>query len=316
MLRNWRNNLTEKVVAVLVATVMTLYVQAQLHPIIDREFSVAIQAVNRPSGLELDALPFPSITVVAKGSRETVEAISANHIRAVVDLSKMVAGTKRLPIKLTFPTSWKQEIELKAVPGEIEVNLYPRADRKMDVSIQLTGAPSPDQAMPEAWVEPSSVTISGWSEAVRKTAQVLVSFDVANLQSDLEMDLAPTCVDSKGEPLSRLQTNPQTVRLRVRMVPQPSSKIAPVSVQWRDAPPFPYRIVSTLVEPSQVRVRGEPNAVAKVLVVETMPVSLASLKTDATLTAPLVAPPGVQIEGRRSVTIRVRIATVEPPPEP
>ncbi|MER3559399.1 MAG: hypothetical protein C4336_08145, partial [Armatimonadota bacterium] len=52
----WRENLLEKVGALVTAILLVLYVQSQLHPIIERVYEVPIELVNVPVNYEVSVL--------------------------------------------------------------------------------------------------------------------------------------------------------------------------------------------------------------------------------------------------------------------
>jgi len=150
---------------------------------------------------------------------------------------------------------------------------------------------------------------------VRRVRTVQLNFDMTGLQGDLELELAPTPFDERGEPVMGVQITPAEVRLKVRLIPQPTSKTVPVSPRLDDLPPFPYRVIWFSVEPVTVQLRGSPARLAQINVVETAPISLRNKTRDAEMRVPLKPPPGVEILGVREVTVRVRIQR-EAQPEP
>ncbi|MER3559417.1 MAG: hypothetical protein C4336_08250, partial [Armatimonadota bacterium] len=133
------------------------------------------------------------------------------------------------------------------------------------------------------------------------------------LQGDLEVETTPVAVDEQGVPVLNVQVNPSTVRLRVRLIPQPTSKTVPVSPRLGDLPPFPYRVVWFSVEPVSVQLRGSPARLAEINVIETQPISLKNMTQDAQLRVPLRVPTGVQVMGAREVRVQVRIERETPP---
>lgn len=314
----WRQNWLEKSVALIVAVVFTLYVQAQLHPLIERRLNVPIEILNKPSGYEVDLTGGNLIEVTVRGVRDQLENLNWDKMRAVVDLANASPGMNRLRLFLRYPPFWNEFATFKPSTDFVEVKLVQRASRHLPVEVEWLGSPPSDQVVPEARLEPNRVTVTGWAEMVRKVKRVIVPFEITHLQGDLEMEITPVAQDEAGKPVSQVQLNPPQVRVQVRLIPQPSSKTVPISLRWSDLPPFPYRVIGYSVEPAQVQLRGDPEQLAQLNVVETEPISLANRRSDLVLTLPLEVPPGVRIDGKAFVKVKVRIrAEVEPtPPAP
>jgi YbbR domain-containing protein len=307
MFRVWKQNLPEKIVALTTAIVLTLYVQAQLHPVIERKVNVPIEFTNKPLGYEVTLPDINTVAVSIRGVRGDLEEINPSQIRAVVDLSKAALGENRLPLTLRYPHEWNTFATLTAGTLRLKVTLATRTTRRMPVQVQLDGTPDIEQALVEALTEPNMVSVSGAADAVKRVKQLILYFDLTGLQGDIEMDMTPNAVDEKGNPVIPVQVNPQQVRVRVRLVPQPTGKIVPVSPRLGELPPFPYRIVWFSVEPLQVQVKGSPAQLRELNVIETEPISFANTKKDTETVVDLHVPRGIQVEGSTKVRVRVRV---------
>jgi YbbR domain-containing protein len=311
----WRENLLEKIGALATAVLLALYVQSQLHPVIERVYEVPIELLNAPPNYEVRLEGAPRARVIVRGVREVVEQTRAEQIRASVDLSRAKPGENRLAIRLDYPAEWRESLTLTPERPVVRVTLEPRLSRQFPVRVNLTGIPELQEVLAEAVPEPSSVRITGAASQVRRVRSVQLNFDMTGLQGDLELELAPTPVDERGEPVMGVQIAPTEVRLKVRLIPQPTSKTVPVSPRLDDLPPFPYRVIWFSVEPVTVQLRGSPARLAQINVVETAPISLRNKTRDAEMRVPLKPPPGVEILSVREVTVRVRIQR-ETQPEP
>jgi YbbR domain-containing protein len=316
----WRENLLEKIGALVTAVLLALYVQSQLHPIIERTYEVPIELINAPQNYEVRLENSPRARVVVRGVKEWVEQTRAEQIRASVDLRRAKPGENRLAIRLDYPAEWREPLTLTPERPMVRVTLEPRLSRQFPVRVNLTGIPELQEVLAEAVPEPNSVRITGAASQVRRVRTVQITFDMTGLQGDLELEIAPTPLDERGEPVMGVQITPAEVRLRVRLIPQPTSKTVPISPRLEDLPPFPYRVIWFSVEPVSVQLRGSPARLAQINVIETAPISLRNKTSDAELRVPLKPPPGVEIRGVREVTVRVRIqreAQPEPPrPKP
>ncbi|MDT7961525.1 MAG: CdaR family protein [Armatimonadota bacterium] len=303
----WRENLLEKIGALVTAVLLALYVQSQLHPVIERTYEVPIELLNAPPNYEVRLEGAPRARVIVRGVREIVEQTRAEQIRASVDLSRAKPGENRLALKLDYPAEWQESLTLTVERPVVRVTLEPRLSRQFPVRVHLTGTPDLREVLAEAVPEPSSVRITGAASQVRRVRSVQLNFDMTGLQGDFELELAPTPMDERGEPVMGVQITPAEVRLKVRLIPQPTSKTVPISPRLDDLPPFPYRVIWFSVEPVSVQLRGSPARLAQINVIETAPISLRNKTSDTEMRVPLKPPPGVEILGAREVTVRVRI---------
>ncbi len=311
----WRENLLEKVGALTTAVLLALYVQSQLHPVIERTYEVPIELINTPQNYEVRMESSPRARVILRGVKELVEQTRAEQIRASVDLSRAKPGENRLAIRLDYPIEWREQLTVAPERPVVRVTLEPRLSRQFPVRVNLTGIPELQEVLAEAVPEPASVRVLGAASQVRRVRAVQINFDMTGLQGDLELEMAPTPVDERGEAVMGVQIAPAEVRLKVRLIPQPTSRTVPVSPRLDDLPPFPYRVIWFSVEPVSVQLRGSPARLAQINVIETAPISLRNKTSDAEMRVPLKPPPGVEILGAREVTVRVRIQR-EAQPEP
>ncbi len=309
-----RQNLIEKIGSLIIAIVLVLYVQSQLHPMVERAYEVPIELLNAPAGYEVRLEGSPRVRVTLRGVKEVVEATSADRIRAAVDLRMAKPGENWLPITLQYPPGWNGELSLQAERQRVRVMIEPRLTRQLPVRVRLTGTPEVREVLAEAFTEPGSIRVSGTVSEVRRIQQVLVPFDLTGLQGDIEVDITPMALDSAGNPVLSVQLNPASVRLKLRLIPQPTVKTVPVSPRLGELPQFPYRVAWFAVEPVAVQVRGSPGRLKEINVIETAPISLRNLTQDATLKVPLQVPRGVEIIGAREVQVQVRIERLAPEP--
>ncbi len=315
----WRENLLEKIGALVTAVLLALYVQSQLHPVIERVYDAPIELLNAPPNHEVRLETGSRVRVTVRGVKEQVEQTRAEQIRAYVDLSNAQPGENRLPIRLEYPTEWRGALTIEPSRPTARVNLEPRLSRQLPVRVNLTGIPELQEVLAEAIPEPATVRITGAASQVRRVRTVQITFDMTGLQGDLETESAPTPLDENGAPVLNVQMTPAEVRLKVRLIPQPTSKTVPVSPRLEDLPPFPYRVIWFSVEPVSVQLRGSPRQLAQINVIETAPISLREKTRDAEIRVPLRAPMGVQIVGAKEALVRVRIQREqqpEPPPRP
>ncbi|MCS7190328.1 MAG: CdaR family protein [Fimbriimonadales bacterium] len=311
----WRENLLEKIGALVTAILLALYVQSQLHPIIERTYEVPLELLNTPPNYEVRLETGARVRLTVRGVKEQVEQTRAEQIRAYLDLRNARPGENRLPIRLEYPPEWRDTLTVEPERPMARVALEPRLSRLFPVRVNLTGVPDVQEVLAEAIPEPASVRITGAASQVRRIRSVQVNFDMTGLQGDLEVETAPTPVDEKGDPVLDVQLTPPEVRLKVRLIPQPTSKTVPISPRLEDLPPFPYRVIWFSVEPVSVQLRGSPARLAQINVIETAPISLRELTRDAEIRVALKAPAGVQILGAKEAVVRVRIQK-EAQPEP
>ncbi len=312
----WRSNLVEKLGSLITAVLLVLYVQSQLHPIIEQTYEIPIEMLNAPPNYEVSLVSGNRVRVTVRGMREAVETTSANQIRATIDLRNARPGENSLPIRLQYPTEWERSLTITAERQRARVSLEQRLTRQMSIRVVLSGTPDLQEVLAEAIPEPGSVRITGPASAVHRVRAVQVSFDMTGLQGDMEVDAVPTPVSAEGEPVLNLQVNPAQVRLKLNLVPQPTSKTVPISPRLGDLPRFPYRVVWFSVEPVAVQLRGSPARLADISVLETQPISLRNFTQDAQVRVALKVPPGVEVVGSREVTVQVRITREEQPAPP
>lgn len=310
MFKGWRMNLMEKITALATALVLTLYVQAQLHPIVEKRANVPIEFLNRPQNFIVTLPEINTVEVKAKGVKSNLEMLNLTQVRATVDLSGAKPGDNRLPINLRYPRSWKEVADLSPSVPHVRVNLATRVTVRMPVEVVLRGRPGSDQVEIRSTTEPSVISLSGAEEYIKSVKQVAVYFDLDGVQGDTEMDIAPTALSADGNQVLQVQSNPSQVRVKVQLMPMITGKTLPINPQIKDLPAFPYKIAWFSIEPPQARVTGSASLLNKLNVVETEPISFADVRQDTDRFVNLIVPNGLKIDGNSRVKIRVRVEKV------
>ncbi len=138
---------------------------------------------------------------------------------------------------------------------------------------------------------------------------VSLADDAPNGPIDDYFDLK--ALDSRGNPVSGVELEPNRVRLKLQLVEVPATKAVIVSSNVTGEPKYPARVTRIAVTPSSVILQGKPSALMGVSTIMTDRISIEGEDSTISRDVALRPPPGVEVVGRETVRVTVYVSTPE-----
>ena len=166
-----------KIIAILAAVVLWLYVGAQENPIDKHTYYVTVSVKNVDAD-KAATLPQQTVGVTVIGRQDRLNAISAADFSAYVDLKDVKTGENDVQVDVDAPN----EVYITDVtPRKMNVLITQREGRSMDVDIIRSGVLNEGVEIVNMRVEPETVFVSGDAEALRQVARVGVAVDYSDV---------------------------------------------------------------------------------------------------------------------------------------
>lgn len=299
-----RENLLLAILSLTSAIFLWLHVQAREEPGKERELTVKLDIVGLKSDLVVTRAPI-SVPVLAVGSTKALDQIDTESLSAMADLSDAKPGANRVPIQLRAPTRSGATFNLRRTHERIEVSRVLRTERR--VEIETFGVMPQGLMYGDATSDPETVILVGPENVVPNVLKVRAMLDLSKLRPGMSYPLTVELLGRGNQRISQVRCEPSVVTVRPAVLAAPATKRVLISPTWQGQPAVGYRVSSYEVIPNQASITGNSSTLNRLTIIDTEPVVLSGLTSDASLSVRLRLPTGVQVQGSRMVTVRVRI---------
>ncbi len=297
------HNLTAKIVALLAACVLWVFVMNDQNPAMESGFTVPITVLNPPGEARLTQST-EHVRIKLRAPRSILAATGADEIHAFVDLAGLEPGTHPLHVQTVIPQGTEV---VGTMPETVTFTIDPIVQKRMSIRLRRSGA-SPE-GLTVAGIEPDTrmVTIVGPQSIVNTVSEVTGTVPIPRTASgDLDIEVSLSAMDEEGEVMESIRVVPKTVSAHVSFARSLSRKVVEVKPTVEGSVAPGYTLADIRVEPSRIELAGTSTALDTVTSLTTESIPVVGLTESAERTVPLVVPPGVTVSNKM-VTVRLII---------
>jgi YbbR domain-containing protein len=303
-----------KLAAILLATLLYagLIVSASAETFPGR---IPIQVLNQPGNAfiigNLDDVT--SIRYLAVGANR--QPVIAASFTATIDLAGLpvVAGSPPVSVPVTVRATDPGSIQvIDFSPSRIQVRLDPLTSKVVPVQVDRGTVPE-GLDVREPVVSQDTVTVSGQESSVVlvTAAEARVRIQPSGIDINQVVDLL--AVDARGDVVPTVELLPSSVRVTIQIGSQLATRALPVNPVVSGSPNAGAVVTDIAAAPLLVTVEAESAVLARLVKIDTKPVSIAGATGDVVADVPLDLPPGISALGvstvRVTVSIRPQLAT-------
>lgn len=281
-------NTTAKILSVILATVLWVYVMNEQNPPVDMSYNVQPEVRGLVAGLVLAEGP-GSVRIRVRGPRRVLAWLQSGDIRAYIDLSNVGEGTHAVPVRGVVPAGLEL---LEISPDRVTVTLDAVVSRTVPVKVRTTGNLPPGSVLGNITVAPSQVLLQGPRRKLDAVNQVTAVVDVSGQKGDFTAPVALKIVTAEGQELSGVTVKPDTVQVTVPIRSQ-AVKTVDVKPVVTGQPAAGYIVSSLTTDPSRVDVQGPPDVLARVDTLYTVVMNIDGINKDSMFDAKLQVPAGL-----------------------
>ena len=292
-----------KLIALLAAIILWLYVGAQENPLDKHTYYVNLSVENIDAD-KAATLPQQTVSVTVLGRRDRLNAISAADFSAYVDLSDVESGENEVDVEVNLPN----EVYLTEVsPRQLKVLVTQREGRTMDLDIIRSGTLSSGIEIVDMHMDTQSVFVSGDAQALRQVARVGVEVNLSEILSDTSVDAEVVCYDYLGNPITAadLTTSPASVKLSIKVNETKITKEVPIQANLTGSLPDGVQLDSVVVSPETIEVSGTPKELASISEIQTEPIDISTITETTTITVGLDSK---KVDKKQMVTVTLNAA--------
>ena len=293
-----KENLPARIICLLVACGLWVYVMTDQNPIMERNVEVRLQQMNLPNHMMAFNVP-DKVVVKVRGTRTKVSDNLENKIVATLNMKTATEGQQTIPVKVSFANGDVVQV----IPSEVSVYVDTVSEKKVPVVTRIVGAISNDMTIGHSTITPPQVTLRGATHRIDKVNKVVAPIDVTDHQGDFQSESELVAVSDDGYDIPNMKIIPERVMVQATMVSQMLSVDIPVKLVMSGELPKGIIVTKSEVLPDKVRITAPPSMLKELKAINTKPVDVSKLEGSMVVAAELDLPEKV-IPELRTVQIR------------
>ena len=296
-----KENIFARIICLLIACAMWVYVMTDQNPIVERSVEVHLQQNNLPNNMMVFNAP-EKILVRVRGSRTQVMADNLDkQISASINLKNITEGQQSLPITVTYAGG---EV-VTVTPKEVSIYVDTVSEKKVPVTTRIVGAVSSDMTIGTSVITPPEVTLRGATHRIDKVNKVVAPIDVTDHTGSFEAESDLVAVSDDGYDIPNMRIIPERVMVQATMVSQMLSTHVPVKLVMTGELPKGIVVTKTEIRPESIRITAPPSVLKELKEVKTKPMDISKLDGSVVSAVELDLPEKIIPELR---TVQVRIS--------
>ena len=302
-----------KVLAVLIAAVLWIYVVSVVDPSGERTISdivptyVGSEELLNTANLIVGNKQDNLIDIKLSGSRASLAAIDEANIKVEVDISKTrEVGTYELAYKVVLPSSDVSVISRK--PDRLTVKIDKIVTATVPIKMVFEGSIAEGYISGESTVTPASLSVMGLAEEVNSISYAQVTIGKKDLNTSIREEKEYTFYDKNDKPLElkSIQTENSTVEVSYPIL---KTKTVPLAVEVVEGGGAKEKNVSYDISPSEITIAGDEKVIDAVNEITVGVLDLSKYTNDAKIPFKLTMPEDVQnTSGETSAEVTVKIS--------
>ena len=291
-------NFRLKVVAILAACFLWLYVMAIIDPEerkVMNDIPISITNLSEVEDNGLMIYPEKNITtdLIIRGKLSDIQKINNDNVHVYGIIDKPIEGKNQITLKTNLSGrvshDFKNEYIVvnleKVISKEFKVNIITRDDEKDKIS--------------KVTANIDEVVATGPRSEIDKIEKVGAEVELEGKDKDFSKTVKLRAYDKAGKPLEEIKFDHPAVDVEVTM---PVEKKVPVKIDFTDATPD-YSKFSII--PSELTLVGNENVVKEIKEIYTEKISQSALSTDTETSVNLIIPDGVKIK-EKAVSVQIK----------
>ncbi|KXG75084.1 CdaR family protein [Thermotalea metallivorans] len=292
--RFFRRNTTPKIVSIIFALVMWLYVMGEVNPEMIKELTnVRVQLLNveelKKSGLVLIGQEDYTVNIKIGGRRNEVYHVGPQDIAVSADLRGFRKGVNSVPLDISVPASIKV---LDVSPKQLKVTLDEIVKQQKPVEIEAVGIPSEEFDPGEAVLSLKEVIVEGPESLVNSVTKVVGEVNFQNRTEDFNGKILLKAVNQDGKIVNGVEVKTKFVEVTL---PLYSVKNVKIALDLRGKPPETYQMTDVAVKPEVVGLKGPRELLKSIDEIKTKPIDIDGLTGSVEKAAELAIPEGVTL---------------------
>lgn len=295
-------NLMPKLLAVLVALIVWVFVMNEQNPPVEGTFQVMLGSQGLAENLMVIDAP-ETVRVKVHGLRNAVGGAAAKDFRATVELKGLAAGQYNLPVSVAVPGGFEL---VEVIPDKVPIKIDAVRSRQISVEVRLTGPLVGEMILGNVAASPAAVTITGPKSLVDAVDKVVAPVLIRERTPEFSVESKLILLGADDKELKNLQADPAKVSVTGTLQTGAVTRLVEVKTVLTGNLPEGTVLRRVFTEPLKVELKGPKEILDKIDTIFTEPVSLTGLTKDTTKEVALQLKEGVTVD-RKTVVIRITV---------
>jgi len=296
----FRRNFLKKLIALVAAFLMWLFVMVEQDPEIEDTYTVPLTMSNVP--YEFVAIcETKTVTIDAHAPRSNFVKYDANAFRVYANLEGLGEGEHEIIPRVVMPQGFDL---MDTQPGIVKVKLDPLIEQQMPIELRTTGTISQDAVVKDMIKSMELVTVVGPKSFVEQASKVYGTVNLSGNSSSFETQIPMKAVDEKDNIVPRVRVVPSVITVSVDVDSGLKKRIVPIvpELSVTDG----WELTKITVDPAQIEVVGAENVVNSIVTLKTEPFMVQTGQKFFKATLRLLVPDGVTVK-TNEVTVSAEV---------
>ena len=298
MINKLKNNSKIKIISLLSAMVLWMYVMAIVDPEETKLFeNIPVTITNKNELNERDLVIYPeqdlTTNIYVTGKLSNLKKVTKDDINVYVQINNPLEGNNEIYLKVS--TSQRVNYDFKNPVMIVTLEKIISEDKSIKVDITGSGKNNVDNIMLQDNID--KVSVSGPRSLVNKVKRVVGTVKVNGEINDFSQSIKLEPVDAKGKVVEGIELEKDSVNVNITLLTQ---KTVPITLKLSDNSESG---VNYTMSQNTVTIKGKKDIVDSINDIETQPVKLSEILPGTSKDIYLQVPSGITIE-TKYITIK------------
>ncbi len=298
MINKLKNNSKIKIISLLSAMVLWMYVMAIVDPEETKLFeNIPVTITNKNELNERDLVIYPeqdlTTNIYVTGKLSNLKKVTKDDINVYGQINNPLEGNNEIYLKVS--TSQRVNYDFKNPVMIVTLEKIISEDKSIKVDITGSGKNNVDNIMLQDNID--KVSVSGPRSLVNKVKRVVGTVKVNGEINDFSQSIKLEPVDAKGKVVEGIELEKDSVNVNITLLTQ---KTVPITLKLSDNSESG---VNYTMSQNTVTIKGKKDIVDSINDIETQPVKLSEISPGTSKDIYLQVPSGITIE-TKYITIK------------
>ena len=298
MINKLKNNSKIKIISLLSAMVLWMYVMAIVDPEETKLFeNIPVTITNKNELNERDLVIYPeqdlTTNIYVTGKLSNLKKVTKDDINVYGQINNPLEGNNEIYLKVS--TSQRVNYDFKNPVMIVTLEKIISEDKSIKVDITGSGKNNVDNIILQDNID--KVSVSGPRSLVNKVKRVVGTVKVNGELNDFSQSIKLEPVDAKGKVVEGIELEKDSVNVNITLLTQ---KTVPITLKLSDNSESG---VNYTMSQNTVTIKGKKDIVDSINDIETQPVKLSEILPGTSKDIYLQVPSGITIE-TKYITIK------------
>lgn len=306
-------DLTIRILSVMLALLMWLYVITEQNPEITKDITVPIRLINtvfleKNNMVLFDDSNNYKLNLKIKGKKNALDKVNETTVDAYADLEgHNLKGENFLKINIGGIPEGVDIISKSA--ESLKVMLESKVSIQKSVHLNIMGNPSHGMAAMTSSIAPNEVVITGAESQVNKIKSVRVDVDIASVNTEVRRILPVRVLDDSDKDIQNITIEPGNVEVAI---PIENTKRVSLEIDLSGQPAAEYLVNNISIQPEEILITGKQQALEGINSIKTEKIDITEGTADISREVKLEIPPGIEIvNANEKVNIFINIEKIK-----